>query len=154
MYLWLLTSELALNNTCRLPVPHHLNTSRYYVWTPGTGYLIMSSKSPLKIGHGPFHTYLFLFENGEIGLPSARIRWKRSPKLQKCVISRQFSRVEIFEKGVLMLYSCGWMKTQPYRILTGWRLRHGVGSQYVRMLQSKMVSVYFTSVYSHFLWTT
>ena len=75
----------------------------------------MSSKSPLKIGHGPFHTYLFLFENGEIGLPSTRIRWKRSPKLRKCVISRQLSRVEIFEKGVLMLYSCGWMKTRPYR---------------------------------------
>ena len=31
MYLWLLTSELALKNTCRLPVPHHLNTSRYYL---------------------------------------------------------------------------------------------------------------------------
>ena len=153
MYLWLLTSELALKNTCRLPVPHHLNTSRYYLnaWNRLSDY---EFKAPLKIGHEPFHTYLFLFENGEIGLPSTRIRWKRSPKLQKCVISGQLSRVEIFEKGVLMLYSCGWMKTQPYRILTGWRLRHGVGSQYVRMLQSKMVSVYFTSVYSHFLWTT
>ena len=36
--------------------------------------------------------------------------------MQKCIISRELPRVEIFEKGVLMQYSCGWMKTLPYRI--------------------------------------
>ena len=91
----------------------------------------VSSMSPLKVGHGPVRTYLFLFENGEIGLPSARIRWKRSPKLmQKCVISRELSRVEIFEKDVLMLYSCGWMKTRPYRIK--------LPDDYVRVLDPNM----------------
>ena len=107
MYLWASVKK-HLQATGSPPSEHHALLSERLeqaIW-------FVSSMSPLKIGHGPVHTYLVLFENGEIGLPSTRIRWKRSP----CVISRELSRLEIFEKGVLMLYSCGWMKTRPYRI--------------------------------------